>query len=77
MEKLNLQSSFKTQTFIFYYFNNSYPIAIVKVLFLIHYSQEKPFTEGYIFSVFYSESAFSSKPAGFESKNFTAFHGPP
>ena len=41
-----------------------------RVLFLIHYPLEKHFKEGYIFSVFYSRSAFSSNPAGFELQNF-------
>ena len=36
--KAQSSMSFKTQSSIFYRFNNLYSIAIVKVLFLIHYS---------------------------------------
>ena len=59
---------FKTQSSIFYYLITSYFIAIVKVLFLIH------FKEGYIFSVFYSRSVFSSNLTGFESQNFYSIY---
>ena len=69
VEKVNLQLSFKTQSSIFYHFNNSYSIASVKVLFLILYPLEKHFKERYIFSVFYSGSAFSSNLMGFELKH--------
>ena len=68
--KLNLQLSFKTQFSILYHFNNSYFCAIVAVLFLINYPLEKHFKEGYIYSVFYPRSAFSSNEAGFESQHF-------
>ena len=62
--------SFKTHSSIFYHFTNLYSIAIVEVLFLIHYPLEKHFKEGYNFSVFYSRSVFSSNLAGLESQIF-------
>ena len=36
----------------------------------MHYPLEKHFKEWYIFSVFYSRSAFSSNLAGLESQHF-------
>ena len=53
-----------------FHFNNSYFIAIVKVLFVMHYPLEKHFREGYIFSVFYSEYAFSNNLAGLKLQIF-------
>ena len=41
-----------------YYFTNSYFIAVVIVLFLIHYPLQKHFKEGYIFSVFLESQNF-------------------
>ena len=71
---VNTQSSieFENSTFHLFLFNNSYFIAIVEVLFLIHYPLGKYLKEGYIFSAFYSGSAFSSNLAGFKSQNFPA-----
>ena len=62
--------SFKTQSSIFYHFSNSYSIAIVDVLLLIHYPLEKYFKEVYISSVFYSGSGFSDNLVSFGVKNF-------
>ena len=65
--------SVKTQSYIFCNFSNSYVIAIVKVLFPMDYPPGKPFKKVYIFSIFYSGSAFFRNLAGFESKRFCRF----
>ena len=65
----------KTQSYIFCNFSNSYVIAIVKVLFPMDYPPGKPFKKVYIFSIFYSGSAFFRNLAGFESKRFCRFSG--
>ena len=76
IKTLNTQMSFKTQSelqnslFHPFHFNNSNFTAIFKVLFLIHYPLENHFKGGYIFSVFYSGSAFSRNLVGFKSQNF-------
>ena len=45
----HLRLSFKTQSSIIYNFTNSYFIAIVKVLFLIHYPLQMHFKGGFVF----------------------------
>ena len=60
----------KDSLFHLFHFHNSHFIEIVEVLFLIHYPLEKHLKKGYIFSAFYSASAFSSNLAGFKSQNF-------
>ena len=75
------QSSIEFQNSIFhpFHFNNSYFIAVVKVLFLIYYPLEKHFRKGYIFTVSYSGNLFSSNLAVFKSQNifhpFMGHHG--
>ena len=54
---------------IFYCHNSmqkTQSFGVVEFLFLIHYPLENHFTEGYIFSVFYSGRAFSRNLAGFK-----------
>ena len=66
------QSSIEFQNSFFhpFNFNNSNFNAIVEVLFLIHYPHRQTLERWYIFSVFYSESTFSSNLPGFKSQSF-------
>ena len=66
------QSSVEFQNSIFhsFYFNDSYFITVIEVLFLMHYPLQKHFKKGYIFSVFSLGSVFLSSPSGFKSQNF-------
>ena len=66
---VQVQSLAESQNLIFHLFHFNF-IAIVKVLFVMHYPLEKHFREGYIFSVFYSEYAFSNNLAGLKLQIF-------
>ena len=70
---VKIQSSIEFQNSIFhlFHFNSPYFTDNFEVLLLIHYLLEKQFKEGYIFSAFYSGSAFCSNLAGFKSQIYS------